>query len=319
MSKAELEQQGQEQRAPGWQIKMRLLLFFLALLYSEAALAQQQTISGNYGPFSVTVLKAAIAPPPGTVVLENGSIFYNNRDFVDSDGNTIRGETSNVFVNRTTIGYVVPDFKILGADFYPTIILLLQDQAIRPVPGSERELQVADTVVQPAALGWHAGEWHTLVSYNLWLPTGRFDAGSSNNTGKGLFSHMLTGGVTWLQDAPLPWASTLQLRYEYFNKQETTNIRPGQVMTIEAGAGKEVFKGFDLGISGAFSFQTTHESGSDPGTDTSRYRYAGVGPEIHWRPAFLPGAQVSGRSFFEFGARNTSEGIGHLLSFSYAF
>ena len=96
--------------------KGSLPALFLALLYSGAALAQQTTISGNYAPFSVTVLKAAIAPPPGTVVLENGSVFYNNRDFVDSDGNTIRGKTSNVFVNRTTVGYVVPDFKILGAD-----------------------------------------------------------------------------------------------------------------------------------------------------------------------------------------------------------
>ena len=296
-----------------------LFVFFLALLYSEADLAQQTTINGNYGPFSVTILKAAIAPPPGTVVLENGSIFYDYSEFVDSDGNTINVEATSAFINRTTVGYVVPEFKILGADFYPAIFVMLSDQTIRPDPGSERELTLSDTVVQPLALGWHAGEWHTLVSYNLWLPTGRFDAGASNNTGKGLFSHMLTGGVTWLQDAPLPWVSTAQLRYEFLGKQETTNIRPGQVMTIDYGVGKEVSKGFDLGISGAFSFQTTHESGSAPGTDTSRYRYAGVGPEIYWRPASLPGAQVSVRSFIEFGARNTSEGIGHLLSFAYTF
>ncbi len=300
-------------------IDRRLFIFFLALIYSEAALAQQTPITGNYGPFSVTILRAAIAPPPGTVVLENGSIFYDSREFVDSAGNTVTTDISNVFVNRTTVGYVVPDFKILGADFYPAIFLILSDQTIRPVPGTERELQLADTIIQPLALGWHADEWHTLVSYNLFLPTGRFEAGASNNTGKGLFEHMLTGGVTWLQDAPLPWVGTAQLRYEFLGKQETTNIRPGQVMTIEFGAGKEVSRGLDLGISGAFSFQTTQESGSDPGTDTSRYRYAGVGPEIHWRPASLPGAQVSFRSFFEFGARNTSEGIGHLLSFAYAF
>ncbi len=300
-------------------IDRRLFIFFLALIYSEAALAQQTPITGNYGPFSVTILRAAIAPPPGTVVLENGSIFYDSREFVDSAGNTVTTDISNVFVNRTTVGYVVPDFKILGADFYPAIFLILSDQTIRPVPGTERELQLADTIIQPLALGWHADEWHTLVSYNLFLPTGRFEAGASNNTGKGLFEHMLTGGVTWLQDAPLPWVGTAQLRYEFLGKQETTNIRPGQVMTIEFGAGKEVSRGLDLGISGAFSFQTTEESGSAPGTDTSRYRYAGVGPEIHWRPASLPGAQVSFRSFFEFGARNTSEGTGHLLSFSYAF
>jgi len=294
-------------------------IVLIMILMCGAEVRSETPIPGSYAPFSVTVLRAGNLPPAGTFLLENGSVFYDTREFVDSSGETIETPTSSTFLNRTTVGYVVPEFKILGADFYPAIFVVLSDQTIRPVPGSERELSLSDTIIQPLALGWHADEWHTLVSYNLWLPTGRFDAGSSNNTGKGLFSHMLTGGVTWLQDAPLPWASTLQLRYEFFNKQETTNIRPGQVMTIEAGAGKEVFKGFDLGISGAFSFQTTHESGSDPGTDTSRYRYAGVGPEINWRPAFLPGAQVSGRSFFEFGARNTSEGIGYLLSIGYSF
>ena len=296
-----------------------LLVMALVLLCSEAVPAQQSIITGNYGPFSVTTLKAAIAPPPGTVVLENGSIFYITREFVDSDGNKTTTGTSNVFVNRTTFGYVVPDFQILGADFYPAIFVILSDQTIRPDPGSERALQLSDTIVQPVALGWHTGEWHALFSYNLWLPTGRFDAGAANNTGKGLFSHMLTAGVTWLQESPLPWIGTLQLRYEIPGEQKTTGIRPGQVMTFEFGAGKEVFEGFDLGVSGAFSFQTTHETGSAPGTDTSLYRYAGVGPEVFWRPASLPGAQLSFRSFFEFGARNTSEGTGLLFSFAYLF
>jgi hypothetical protein len=82
-----------------------LLSFFLVLLYGAAALAQQSKISGNYPPFSVTLLKATIAPPPGTVALEIGSIFYNNRHFVDSHGDTIRKSDSailswGIFQNR---------------------------------------------------------------------------------------------------------------------------------------------------------------------------------------------------------------------------
>jgi hypothetical protein len=174
-------------------------------------------------------------------------------------------------------------------------------------------------VVQPIALGWHAEEWHALFNYNLWLPTGRFSEGASNNTGKGLYSHMLTGAVTWQEAASLPWTATAQLRYEIFGVQRQSNIRPGQVITIEFAAGKEVVKGFDLAITAVGSFQTTKESNSPPGTDNSRYRFFGVGPEFHWRPGFLPGAQVSVSTFHEFGARNTSQGTGGLLSFSYAF
>ena len=109
------------------------------------------------------------------------------------------------------------------------------------------------------------------------------------------------------------------LRYEFFGEQKTTNIRPGQVMTVELAAGKEVFEGIDLGLVGYGSFQTTEESGSPAGTDTSRYRFFGAGPEVTWRPSFLPGSQVSVRAGYEFGARNTSEGVFSILSLGYAF
>jgi len=298
----------------------RAVLYGLVVGAFSTIAAQAQTpIPGNYAPNAVNGMRAAVMPPPGTRIIENGSLFYFTDEFVDSSGNRIPTATTNGFANRTIIGYVIPDFKIFGADVNPAVIPVFANQLVRPEPGSRKDLQYADMVIQPIALGWHAGEWHTTVSYNLWLPTGRFTQGAINNTGKGLYSHMLSGGVTWLQDGPRPWAATAQVRYEFFGKQETTNIRPGQVMTIELAAGKEVFEGFDLGITGFASFQTTRQTGSTPGTDTGLYRFFGVGPEINWRPESLPGAQVSLRAGFEFGSRNTSQGIGTVLSFAYGF
>ena len=289
------------------------------LVFAVARPAQAQaTIPGSYAPFSVTLMKAGIAPPQRTVVLENGSVWYTTKVVKDSAGNVVSSPNSTAYVNRTTVGYV-PKFEILGGDFYPAVFVMFMDQLLRTAPDSQKDFQLADLVVQPIALGWHFDNWHVLTSYNLWIPTGRFEEGAGNNTGKGLYSHMLTAGATWLQATDLPWATTAQLRYEFFGKQKTTNIRPGQVMTLEGAFGKEVFGGFDLGVAFYYSFQTTTEEGSAPGTDLSRYRYAGAGPEFHWRPKGLPGAQVSLRASYEFAARNTTEGIGVLLSFVYTF
>lgn len=290
---------------------------FVAMLLATAAVAQTP-IPGNYAPNAASGMKAAIMPPPGTVVLENGSLFYHTRKFVNSSGDEITTSTTDAFANRTILSYV-PKFNILGANYNPSVVFIFANQLVRPVPDSRKDLQFADMVFQPLALGWHLEEWHATVSYNFWAPTGRFTAGAINNTGKGLFSHMLTGGVTWLEKTTNPWAATAQVRYEFFGEQETTDIRPGQVMTVELAVGKEVFKGFDLGLLGFASFQTTKESNSPPGTDTSRYRFFGLGPEINWRPQFLAGAQVAVRAGFEFGSRNTSEGIGTILSLLYAF
>ena len=189
----------------------------------------------------------------------------------------------------------------------------------RPEPGSKSDFQLGDVVLQPLGLGWHSGEWHSSVSWNVFLPTGRFTAGETNNVGKGLTSHMLTGGVTWLQGQSLPWAATATLRYEVFGKQEDTDIRPGQVLTLEGGVAKEVVPGFDIGLLGYVSGQVTREEGSAPGTDTTKYRTAAIGPELTWRPDALPGAIFSFRYYHEFYSRNTSRGDLAVLSLGYAF
>lgn len=289
----------------------------LGVLFSGSASAQTP-IPGNYAPNAFTGMKAAIMAPPKTVLIENGTLFYHTREFVDGAGNITEMSASNALANRTILGYVFP-FEILRADYSPAVIVVLTNQLLRPVPGSEKDFQIGDLILQPISLGWHWDEWHSSMGYNVWLPTGRFNAGASNNTGKGLFSHLLFGGVTWLESEAKPWAATAQVRYEFFDKQETTDIRPGQVMTLELSGGKEVFVGVDLGLVGFASFQTTRETGSAPGTDTSRYRFFGVGPEINWRPAFLPGAQVGVRASVDFGARNSSQGFFAVLSLAYAF
>lgn len=263
-------------------------------------------------------MKSGIMAPGGTRILENGTIFYNTKEFVNSDGDEIPLPTTNALGNRTIIGYVT-ESKILGANYNPAVIIVFSNQLIRPVPNSRKDFQLGDSIIQPIALGWHAGEWHTTASYNIFMPTGRFDVGATNNTGKGLYSNLFTVGTTWLQDTPLPWAANVQFRYETFGKQDDTDIRPGDVMTLEFGVGKEVREGFDLGLLAFASFQTSREEGSAPGTDTSKYEFYGVGPEINWRPASVPGFQAALRVGVEFGSRNTSQGTGAILSLAYGF
>jgi hypothetical protein len=287
------------------------------LLCTFTSLAQQP-ISGNYAAGAFTGMKGMLTAAPKSFVLENGTLFYNTRDFVDSDGNTQQIDTVNALANRTIIGYVT-DVKILGGDYFPAVIIPFANVALRPEPGSEKDFQFGDMILQPFALGWHHGELHSQASYNIWLPTGRFNAGASNNVGKGLYSHLFTGGTTWLQDNDLPWAATLMARYEILGEQDQTNIEPGDVFYLEGGVGKEVVKGVDLGLTGYHMQQTTEEKGSAPGTDTSRYRVSALGPEINWRPASIPGFQMALRSYFEFNASNTSEGVFTVLSLAYIF
>ena len=289
----------------------------LACSFCGLALAQTP-IPGNYAPNAASGIKSGILAPGGTRILENGTLFYNTDKFVDSGGNELNIPTTNGLGNRTIIGYVTKR-KFLGANYNPAIIVVFANQLIRPVPGSRKDFQLGDSVIQPLALGWHKGEWHTTASYALFVPIGRFNAGASNNTGKGLYSNLFTVGTTWLQDDSLPWAVNATVRYETFGKQDDTDIRPGDVMTVEFGLGKELTEGFDLGLLAFASFQTSQEKGSAPGTDAGKYEFYGIGPEINWRPKSLPGFQAAVRVGFEFDSRNSSQGTGAILSLAYGF
>lgn len=297
------------------------VIVYLAALVAcvwTGAVQAQQPITGNYAPGASTGMKGMVQPPAGTFVLENGTLWFRIQDFVGSDGQTVPTATSNVLANRTIFGYVT-HLKILGGEYFPSIIPVFANAPLRPEPNSERDFQFSDLVLQPVALGWRHGALHSQFAYTVWLPTGRFNAGASNNVGKGLYAHMLSYGVTWLQETEQPWAATLNARYELLGRQRDTDIDPGDVLTVEGGLGKEIVSGLDLGVSGYFSTQTTEETGSPPTTDTSRYRFGGLGPEINWRPGSLPGFQATVRSYVDLGGRNTSQGIFTVFSFMYVF
>ena len=297
-------------------IKSVLLLLFCCI--SSTTLYGQQPQSGNYASGAFTGMKGAVTPGPGTFVIENGTLIYNTRDFVDSNGNERNIPTVNALANRTILGYTTK-FKILGGTYFPAVILPFANVALRPEPGSAKDFQLGDLILQPLMLGWNSGNMHYQFGYNIWLPTARFNEGASNNVGRGLYSHLFTGGATWLQGSDLPWSATVMVRYEIMGKQRDTDIEPGNVVIIEGGVGKEVASGLDLGLTYYATTQVSNEKGSPVGTDTSKYRAASLGPEINWRPNFFPGFQLALRSYFEFAARNSSQGVFTVVSLAYFF
>lgn len=198
------------------------------------------------------------------------------------------------------------------------LVLTYRDQVLRPAPGAETSYLLGDTVVTPIALGRHMGEWHTQVSYTFWMPTGKFESGGAQNTGKGLWSHMCFASATWRQEAALPFSATFQARYETFGRQENTNIRPGDVLSLEFAPGKQINAEWALGVLAAMSFQVSGQSNT-PGGNPLKYRINLVGLEAVWRPEAFRGAQVALRLRKEFENRNTTQGHSARLSLASAF
>lgn len=293
-------------------------LALLASLLAGTPAVSQTPIAGNYGLGAGLGQTAAIQAPEGTTIIENGWISYNIERFKDADGNEIDATSTQVHAVRLAFQHVFSGVEILGANYGAGLVLTYRDQVLRPEPGSDTAYQVGDTILMPIALGWHSGAWHSQFSYSIWLPTGKFEEGGSTNTGKGLYSHMIMAGTTWRQQTDLPWAATFMARYETFGKQQDTDIRPGDVFSLEAAVGKEVAAGVNLGLLAATSRQVSQQSGT-PGGDPEKYQINLAGGEVVWKPKGLPGAQIALRAAKEFDNVNTTEGFSTLLSLAYAF
>ena len=94
------------------------------------------TEMGQYPAGAFGQMKVGILPPPG-FVLENGTLAYTAKEFVNGDGSKQDLETT-VLVNRT-LGMWVTDKKVLGADFAMAAAIPFGNFAApRPQPG-ERE------------------------------------------------------------------------------------------------------------------------------------------------------------------------------------
>ena len=270
---------------------------------------------GQYPAGAVGQMKAPISPPPG-VYLENGTLLFFSNQFFDSNGNAVSSEL-NVISNRTAALWNT-GIKIFNGDYILAIAIPIGNFAPRVSGNQEPALGLGDIYLQPVGVGWHFGDFHLTTSYNAIAPTGRFQAGSNSNTGRGFWSHLLTVGTGYLSQDKLPWNAMVQVRYELPGTQSGTGVTPGQALILEYGVGKAITETVDLGVVGYATWQTTDQQGGALLDDPSRYRYFGVGPEVQVK---IPNWNmfISTRLYFDFGSRNITQGTFGVVSLNFTF
>src|SRR5262249_37591888 len=136
---------------------------------------------------------------------------------------------------------------------------------------------------QPLILGWRTKRLEFKVAYGFLAPTGRFDAGSSNNVGSGYWTHAPSSGLTlYLTDDRATAFSAFEM-YEIHTTQEGRGIHPGDnfdldysiTHTLRAGENLRV----QLGLIGYGQWQTTAKTGPGvtPEQEAARYSVDALG------------------------------------------
>ena len=306
--------------------KFRLTAIWLCLLMpliSQAQLAGHNT-RGDYALLSGT------QAPPG---------FYIVPMFYDYSADKVRDRNGDEFAPLGGGGDInaragilglswVTEKKVLGGNYGFSIWPAVTNNALG-FPALETGIGastgLADLYVQPISLGWNRNRADYVAGVGIYAPTGDFDIDSNTNRGLGMWSLELFGGTTLYLDEAKSWHLSALAFFETHGKKEDTNIRVGNILTVEGGLGKSYMEGaMSVGLAYYAQWKLTDD---DLDTDVSlpsepllsKHRVYGFGPEVS-----LPLASkqklygfLNLRYFWETGARSTLEGNTFLATFSF--
>ena len=87
-------------------------------------------------------------------------------------------------------------------------------------------------------------------AYNIFVPTGRYTDGASDNTGFGMWEHELAVGTTVYLDEKKAHHAAALVSFDFQSKKEDSETKVGNEMNIEGGIGGDFLKG---GLSAASS------------------------------------------------------------------
>jgi hypothetical protein len=301
-------------------ITSQLVFLFLVFVFigaTQSAIAQLNIpiVRGDVG------LQSGTQPGPG--VYFTGLIyFYDAHEIVDKDGRRFNRISIKQGLPAAAITYVSKK-KFLGGTYAASVVLPLVNAAIdTPQSASKTGLGYSDTYVQPIQLGWHKKRYDALVGYGLFIPTGSFTAGASNNHGLGMWSHELSAGATIYLDQKKQWHAATNADYNIQSHIKGTDRKAGNVLSLEGGVGRTLCSGLcNVGVDYYTQWKVTNDKTPNVPPDFfGKHRYYGIGPEINGViPINAKTLAVFKLAYFgEFGNRVATQGQSIIMSVTLA-
>jgi len=305
----------------------------LAILTLAAALgstrAAQAQLKGHYIP-GFTGMQNGTQAPPGISLF--APVYFFTTDTIKNDDGETLGAHPRVNASFVGLGVAwVTNVKLLGGNLggnaVPVAFVKSRIEANSlEVPGS---FQFTDLLVTPIQLGWTKPRADFVFDYTLFMPTGTWEEGGTDNSGLGMWSNTFQAGTTLRLDDKHAWTTSMLASYEIHTHKKDSDIKVGDILTLEGGTGKSFYKKVEgtpipqittVGLAYYAQFKVTADQGSGPVADRllagRKDRVFGVGVEGN---LFLPKAKLLlGLRFIpEFGARNRPQGYTFLLSIGY--
>lgn len=300
------------------------LLFLFFFIFSQAQLKGGH-ILGAMG------LQSGTQAPANTLSVYVPGYFYNACSLRNADGDeSISNPDINMFITGAGAAYI-SDLKILGANYGATILLAFASNTIQGnTIDSKNSLALTDMFLQPVQLGWHNKRADFVFNYSLYLPTGRFTAGASDNAGLGMFINEFSGGTTLFFNDKKTFHFSVLASYEINGKKKDTEIKTGDILSVEGGLGKTFYMMnaektapksiLNAGLIYYMQFKVSNDKipAGNLILEPEKDRIGGVGAEVNY---FHIGCRTSAglRWISEMGAVNRFQGNTFFLTLAHVF
>jgi hypothetical protein len=295
----------------------------LTLLLAAPARAQL-TGSHTLGDAGV---QAGTQPAPGLYA----AMFYYRygADTVkDRNGDVLGrnpGDPASVGLDAfCPILWYVSHAKVLGANVGAFITFPVANSSIEAPAysmGQSVSTTFADMQIRPLDLGWHLKKADIAAGFQFYAPTGKYAPGAIDNSGKGMWSYEPFVGATVFFDQKRTVSLATTAYWEIHGEKSNTNIKVGQILTLEGGLGKS-YLGGSVVVGAAYYAQwklTADTLGSftlptgrvlDPRLAGAKNQVYALGPDVTLPVASKSKlfALVNVRYLWEMGARTRTQG-----------
>jgi len=253
----------------------------MALIGATPAQAQLNTqhIKGGVG------LKSGSQPPPHVYLIAPYIYIYDTDTVRNKDGDQLPGDASISSVAYAAGISVVTSKKLLGG-FYGYQILApvginnrLQGTEIDANPGPG----LTDSALVPISLGWHFKQADAIASYSIYVPTGRYTDGATDNTGFGMWGQEPGFGTTVYFNEKKEYHASALVSFDFQSKKEDSETKVGNAMNVEGGVGGDFLKGgLSAGLAYYWSSKLTqdHIEGFPDILIRGKNKVFALGPEV---------------------------------------
>jgi hypothetical protein len=177
---------------------------------------------------------------------------------------------ASVFIEQNVFLWV-SNFKIFGGTYAASATLPVSNASLTLVRFGALQggSGLADADYSPLTLGWQWSRADIQASYGFVVPTGRFHAEASDNTGSGVWAHIPSAGQTVYLTANKATAVSAYEMYEFHGTQKETGVHPGQTFDIDYSITQMLpltrDKGtlLQIGLAGYGQYQTTDHTGAN--------------------------------------------------------